>query len=158
MSTVARRTLRSSPHRDAAETWEVIIELLTQGKDSSACRELRAVAGIASSLITDRAPKNAPIVVTCEGPRTRIYCVYDEDALNGSDAGEDNLAFDPLKGNWELSLPCPKDDLEWVQPALKKHSLRITARDELALEVAADVARSATDKAMSLDVAGFLKL
>lgn len=156
MSTVASRTLRSSPHRDATETWEAIVELLTQGKDGDARRELRAVAGIASSLITDQAPKDAPIIVTCGGPRTRIYCVYDEDAIDGSDASEDSLGFDPLKGDWALSLPCPKDELGWVQPALKKHSNRITARD-LDTGLASDGARAATSQSMALDVAGFLK-
>ena len=28
-----------------------------------------------------------------------------------------------------MSLPCPKDDLAWVQAALKKHGGRITARE-----------------------------
>ena len=28
-----------------------------------------------------------------------------------------------------MSLPCPTEDLNWVQSALKKHSSRITARD-----------------------------
>ncbi|TBU98380.1 hypothetical protein DNJ95_10775 [Stutzerimonas kirkiae] len=156
MNTVASRTLRSSPHRDASETWEAIVELLTQGKDSEARRELRAVAGVASSLIADQAPKDAPIVATCEGPRTRIYCTYDEDAVDGSDASEDGLGFDPLKGDWTLSLPCPKDELDWVQAALKKHSSRITARD-LDTGLATDASNTATAQSMTLDVAGFLK-
>lgn len=156
MNTVASRTLRSSPHRDASETWEAIVELLTQGKDSEARRELRAVAGVASSLIADQAPKDAPIVVTCDGPRTRIYCTYDEDAIDGSDASEDGLGFDPLKGDWKLSLPCPKDELDWVQAALKKHSSRITARD-LDTGLATDTSNTATTQSMTLDVAGFLK-
>lgn len=156
MNTVASRTLRSSPHRDASETWEAIVELLTQGKDSEARRELRAVAGVASSLIADQAPKDAPIVATCDGPRTRIYCTYDEDAIDGSDASEDGLGFDPLKGDWTLSLPCPKDELDWVQAALKKHSSRITARD-LDTGLATDASNTATAQSMTLDVAGFLK-
>ncbi len=156
MNTVASRTLRSSPHRDASETWEAIVELLTQGKDSEARRELRAVAGVASSLIADQAPKDAPIVATCDGPRTRIYCTYDEDAVDGSDASEDGLGFDPLKGDWKLSLPCPKDELDWVQAALKKHSSRITARD-LDTGLATDASNTATAQSMTLDVAGFLK-
>ncbi|WYX16397.1 hypothetical protein WJ974_07915 [Achromobacter xylosoxidans] len=156
MNTVASRTLRSSPHRDASETWEAIVELLTQGKDSEARRELRAVAGVASSLIADQAPKDAPIVATCDGPRTRIYCTYDDDAIDGSDASEDGLGFDPLKGDWTLSLPCPKDELDWVQAALKKHSSRITARD-LDMGLATDASNTATAQSMTLDVAGFLK-
>lgn len=156
MTTVATRSFRSSPQRDATETWSGIVELLTQGKDSDARRELRAVAGIASCLIADQAPMSAPIVATCDGPRTRIYCLYDDDAVEGSDASEDGLGFDPLKGDWKLSLPCPKDELSWVQPALKKHSNRITARD-LATGIATDRASATNSQSLTLDVEGFLK-
>lgn len=156
MSTVVRRTLRSSPHRDATETWEAIVELLTQSKDSDARHELQAVAGIASSLISDQTPKNAPIIITCDGPRTRIYCIYDEDAIEGSDASEDSLGFDPLNGDWALSFPCSNDELGWVQPALKKHSDRITARD-LDTGIVNDEDSTKASQSMTLDVEGFLK-
>lgn len=155
MSVVSRK-FRGTPYRNASNTWSEIVELLTQGKDSSARKELRAVAGIAASLITEQAPKQAAIIATCDGPRTRIYCTYDEDALDGSDANEDALPFEPLKGDWAVSLPCPKSDLSWVQAALKKHSSRITARDlasGFALDEAADNA-----KAMTLDVEGLRNL
>jgi hypothetical protein len=101
MTTVVSRTFRSSPHRDALQTWDAIVELLTQGKDGTARSELRAVAGVAASLIADQAPKSAPIVATCDGPRTRIYCLFDEDAIDGDDANEEVLGFEPLKGDWE---------------------------------------------------------
>ena len=129
MTTVARRTFRSTPARDALATWSAIVNLLTRGIDGAARTELLAVAGIAASVIADHAPEDAPIVATCDGPRTRIYCLYDDDAINGSDANEDPLGFDPLKGDWRVSLPAPADDLSWVQAALKEHSDRITARD-----------------------------
>ena len=119
MTTVVSRTFRSSPHRDALQTWDAIVELLTQGKDGTARSELRAVTGVAASLIADQAPKSAPIVATCDGPRTRIYCLFDEDAIYGDDANEEVLGFEPLKGDWGVSLPCPKEQLGWVQSALK---------------------------------------
>jgi hypothetical protein len=129
MSTVASRTFKSTPHRDAAETWSEIVDLLTQGKAGNARAELLSVAGVAASVIADQAPKNAAITVTCDGPRTRIYCIYDDEAVDGSDANEGALGFDPLKGDWLVSLPCLADDLAWVQSALKKYSTRITARE-----------------------------
>lgn len=147
MSTVVRRTFRSVPQRDASQTWAAIVDLLVQGKSGPARTELLAVAGIAASLIADQAPKDAAIVVTCEGPRTRIYCLYDDDAVEGSDANEDPLGFDPLKGDWHVSLPCLADDLAWVQDALKRHSNRITARDRdeaISTGNAADAAKSET--------------
>ena len=156
MSTVASRTFRSNPQRDALQTWTVIVELLTQGKTNAARTELLAVAGVAASVIAEQAPKDAAIVVTCDGPRTRIYCLYDDDAIDGADANEDVLGFDPLKGDWRVSLPCPADDLAWVRGALKKHSSRITARD-LDAAVSDDESTSAV-KAQTLvfDPKGFL--
>src|SRR5689334_14330131 len=97
-ATVASRTFRCSPHRAASDTWKAIVELLTQGRAGDARNELEAVGGIVSSIIADRAPKDAAIIVTCEGPRTRVYCIYDEAAIDGSDASEDSLGFDPLNG------------------------------------------------------------
>ncbi len=156
MSTVASRTFRSTPHRDAGATWAAIIDLLTQGRTGEARTELLAVGGIAASIIADQVPKDAAIVVTCDGPRTRIYCLFDDDAVEGSDANEDPLGFDPLKGAWAVSLPCAKDDLAWVQAALKKHSSRITARD-LDEAVAADADQKASASAtLVLDPKGFL--
>lgn len=128
MTTVVRRTFRSTPERDAWMTWIAIVDLLTHEEESVARTELLAVAGVAASIIADHAVSDAPIVVTCDGPRTRIYCLYDEDAIDGSDAKEDPLGFDPLKGNWNVSLPCSSEDLAWVQGALNQHSDRITAR------------------------------
>ena len=36
------------------------------------------------------------------------------DAIDGSEAKEDPLGFDPLKGDWHVSLPCLLEDLTWV--------------------------------------------
>jgi hypothetical protein len=157
VSTVAIRTFASTPKRDAAETWAAIVDLLTGGKNGPARNELLAVSGVAASIIADQAPKGAPIVVTCDGPRTRIYCLYDDDAIEGSDANEDALGFDPLEGNWRVSLPCPKDDLPWVQGALKKHSARITAREPDAEVMKAEDATPVQGHALIFDPKGFLR-
>lgn len=156
MSTVASRTLKSTPERDAGRTWVAIVDLLTQGKSGDARAELLAVAGVAASVIADQAPKGSAITVTCNGPRTRIYCLYDDDAVEGSDANEEPLGFDPLKGDWRVSLPCLADDLAWVQNALKKHSTRITARDLDAAMSDADEAASTKSQTLVFDPKGFL--
>jgi hypothetical protein len=156
MTTVVRRTFRSSPQRDTSATWSAIVDLLTRGSSGTAHSELCSIAGVAASVIADQGPKKAPIIVTCDGPRTRIYCLYDDDATDGTDANEDALGFDPLDGNWAVSLPCQKDDLSWVQAALKKHSSRITARD---LDAGLSTDEEATAQkvaALELDVKGFL--
>ena len=155
MTTVASRTFRSTPHRDAAQTWSMIVELLTQGRTGQARSELLAVAGIAASVIADQAPKAAPIVVTCDGPRTRIYCAYDDDAVEGSEDNESDLGFDPLKDDWRVSLPCQNDDLAWVQAALQKHSSRITARD-LSTGLFDDKVKTVKAEALIFDPKGFL--
>tara|TARA_R110002124_G_scaffold183401_4_gene350814 strand:+ start:45102 stop:45578 length:477 start_codon:yes stop_codon:yes gene_type:complete len=156
MTTVVRRTFRSSPHRDAHDTWGAVVDLLTQGHDTPARAELLAVAGVAASMIADQGPRDAAIVVTCDGPRTRIYCLYDDDAIDGSDANEDPLGFDPLNGDWRVSLPCLTDDLEWVQAALKKHSTRITARDSAESITTENNAATAKAGELVLDPKGFL--
>lgn len=156
MTTVARRTFRSTPERDALATWNAIVDLLTQWTSGAARTELLAVAGVAASTIADHAPSNAAIVVTCDGPRTRIYCLYDDDAIDGSGANEGPLGYDPLKGDWRVSLPCPADDLTWIQGALDRHSGRITVRD---LEERVTSAKSTTGtkgKPLVLDPRGFL--
>ncbi len=156
MSTVASRTFKSTPERDAAETWDAIVALLVQGAAGAARDELLAVRGVAASVIADKAPADAAIVVTCDGPRTRIYCVYDEDAVDGSDANEGALGFDPLKGDWQVSLPCEAEDLAWVQGTLKKHSSRITARDKTAAASTESTKSTASSSGLTLDLKGFL--
>lgn len=156
MSTVASRTFRGTPHRDASDTWLAIVDLLTKGRIGRARTELLAVSGIAASIIADQAPRGAAIVVTCEGPRTRIYCLYDDDAIDGADANEDALGFDPLKGDWRVSLPCLAEDLAWVQGALKQHSNRITARDIAAMANEEGAGQSTASVTLVLDPKGFL--
>ncbi|MCY1360416.1 hypothetical protein D9M68_679090 [compost metagenome] len=129
MTTVVSRIVRSSPHRSTSDTWSFIVNLLTKGEQGAKRDELLSVSGVASSIISEQALNDAAMVVTCDGPRTRIYCLYDDNAIAIGEEKEDSLSHDPLKGEWAISLPCPKDDLEWVQRALKSKSSRITARD-----------------------------
>ena len=158
MSTVASRVVRSSPHRNTSDTWAFIVDLLTQGKDGDARKELQSVSGIVSSIIAERGPKDAAIVVTSDGPRTRVYCLYDEAAIEGGDAKEDDLGYEPLKGQWAISLPCPEDDLEWVRRALKAKSSRITARDMThKLGEEAEAGKAAASGGLTLNVDKFLE-
>jgi hypothetical protein len=155
MATVIRRTFRSSPFRSSHDTWMAIVELLCAGQTSEARKVLVAVAGVAASCIADQAPRSAPIIVTCDGPRTRIYCIYDDDALDGADAQEGALGFDALKGDWAISLPCHKDELSWVADALAEHTTRVTARD-MSVGIATDE-KAAASSTLVLDVEGFMK-
>lgn len=155
--TVFSRTFRSTPHRDAAATWGAIADLLTRGQNPNAAAELRRVAGVATSVIADAAPREAPIVVTCDGPRTRIYCVYDEDALDESSAIENVLGFDPLEGDWHVSLPCQADDLDWVKRALSRMTPRVTARDVKDGIGVSETAAAAAATPLTLDAEALFK-
>lgn len=156
MSTVAARAFASVPARPADDTWTAIVTLLTRGASGAKQDELMSVAGTAASLIADRAPEAAAIVVTCDGPRTRIRCIYDEDAIDGSGVNEDTLGFDPLQGDWRISLPCPADDLRWVQANLARQSSRITARDLAETNKPAEQASATANEGFEIDVKGFL--
>ncbi len=68
---------------------------------------------------------------------------------------EEGVGFDPLKGEWSISLPCPADDLSWAQRALAEHSKRITARDLSDKQVEA-AASSTNSSVLTLDTKGFL--
>lgn len=127
MSTVARH-VAAIPVRLASESWSKIVDLVAPA--GPAHEELNRAMGIAASLITSEAMKESPVVVTGTGPRVRVYCVYGEDAIEGSRINEATLAQPPTQSTeWQVSLPCLRDDLPWVQAALKKLSSRITARD-----------------------------
>lgn len=156
MTTIASRTFRSTPYRDALLTWREIVDVLTHNNLGEKRNALLAVEGIASSVIADKAPKAAPIIVTCDGPRTRIYCVYDENALDDSGGNEDSLGFDPLKGEWQVSLPCHRDDLLWVQNALKNYSDRITARELSTGIQEGDGSKKGKSQPLIVDVRRFL--
>ena len=126
--TVISRRVKATPARPASEAWQVIVDLLAPTA-SDARTELLRVEGIASSLIASQAMKDAPVVIYGSGPRVRIYCLYDEDAIEGDHGNEQKLATCPTEGDWSMSLPTPPEDLKWVQDSLKKKSSRVTARD-----------------------------
>ena len=127
-ATVVVRRVVATPGRPAADAWAVIADLVAP-PGSAAREDLAAVAGIAISLIAAEAMRESPIVVHGVGPRLRIYCLYDEDAILEEGSSEDPLSWSPTSGDWGMSLPCPRDDLAWVQRALADRSDRITARD-----------------------------
>jgi len=156
--TVVARTFSSIPKRSAVDTWSAIVKLLAPKASSAARKELESIAGIASSLIT-REAMTAPIVVHGCGPRVRIYCLYNEDAITEDSANEMELAFDATDGDWIMSLPCPPEDLSWVSNSLAKKSKRITARDQAEPYDSEDSATSQTQssKAVSLNMEAFLK-
>lgn len=156
MTVIARRFV-SVPARSAAETWTAISDLLAPDKTQGGARELASVAGTAASLIA-REAMNSPIVLYGSGPRVRIYCLYNEDALEGDSADENALPFNATSGDWRLSLPCPAEDLAWVQKALKAKSGKISARDMAeSVDETEPTSQSAADRPTSVDMEAFFK-
>jgi hypothetical protein len=128
MSTVARR-IRATPERGATDAWQVIVDLLAP-QDGAARSELLSIEGIASSIISTESPKSAPIVVRGKGPRVRMYCLYDEEAISGDEANESALADCPTDDDWVMSLPADADDVVRIKHALAKKSTRVKVREK----------------------------
>lgn len=152
--TRVRRRFAASPVRSASTTWNAIVDVIApNGAPGRA--ELLGVAGIAASLIAAEAWETVPAVVSEVGPQLRIYCLYDEEAIVGDDVNEDGLSWSPTDGDWKMALPCPPEDIEWVESALAAISKRIVAVDvsqAKSVEVVAS-ARSLTE----IDLEGFLR-
>jgi hypothetical protein len=129
MSVIVRR-VAAIPVRLSSDTWIRIVDLLA-AENTEPRAELLRVSGIAASLIARETMKLSAIIVSGKGPQIRIYCVYGEWAIEGSDVNEATLPASPLdSGEWEMSLPCPADDLPWIQASFKALSSRISARNE----------------------------
>jgi hypothetical protein len=159
MTFIARK-VTAIPARLATDVWQRVIDLVAP-TNASARAELLTVAGVASSLITEESMKASPIIVTGDGPQLRVYCLYGEDAVEGTKTNEAPIPNSPIESgdDWRMSLPCPSDDLEWVRASLKKRSTRITARDLTETTVAGetDEETSATTKAATVNMESFLR-
>lgn len=156
MSAVARR-IRATPERGASDAWQVIVDLIAP-KDGAARRELLGVEGIASSIISTESPRDAAIVVRGKGPRVRMYCLYDDEAVSGDDANEAALAECPTDGDWVMSLPADADDVDWVKDALAKKSTRVKVREKSeAFEDGEEQAKQAATADATINMEAFLR-
>jgi hypothetical protein len=153
--TVLSRAVRATPHRSGGEAWEVIVRLLAPN-GGPAREELLKVAGVATSLIAAEAPMDDKIVVWGGGPRVRISCISGDDAITGDGANETKLPRSPTEGDWSMSLPCPEEDLKWVQAALAKKSARVTAR-KLGERLDTAAEESGNSTAAPIDKEAFLR-
>jgi hypothetical protein len=154
--TVIARIIRSVPQRSADDTWTKIVSLLAPDQNSESYSELISIAGVVGSLIA-RESMIEPIVVFGSGPRVRIRCLYNEDALTGDGASEGALPTNPTTGDWNMSLPCPKEDLTWIANALARKSSRVTAR-EMGTAVDDEVGESSAMSAVTINKEAFLNL
>lgn len=128
MSTVMARRVASTPTRNATETWTKIMDIVAPDPASDARKELAKATGVACSSIASEATKDAPIVIWGGGPRVRVYCVFDDDAITQDNINEDALPKSPTQGDWRMSVPCLPEDLAWSNAKLAGASGRFTAR------------------------------
>ena len=157
MSTVIVRRVAATPNRTAGQTWEKIQEILAPNPSSEARRILVKAAGVACASISSEATKSAAVVVWGGGPRVRIYCVFGEDAITGDGVNEDALPNSPTISNWELSIPCPPEDVPWSNLKLAAISNRISARS-FEDDVDADESPAASSaKSMTINEEEFFK-
>jgi len=158
--TVLARKVTATPVRLATDAWQRIVDLVAP-TNAAARTELMSIVGVASSLITEESMKSSPIIVTGDGPRVRLYCIYGEDAIEGSKTNEATIPGSPAENgdDWKMSLPCPSDDLEWVRASLKKRSTRVTARDmsETRLPEEADEDTATSASAATINMESFLR-
>lgn len=119
--TTHARTIRATPARTALETWTFIVDLLChKTRNAEAQSELEKVGGVLASIISGETLRDHPIVLMGTGPRVKIYCIYDEEAISGDRAREAHIAHDPFESSeWTLNVPCPPEDKAWVQRALQ---------------------------------------
>lgn len=157
MSTVVARRVASTPSRTAAQTWEMIVTILAPDPKSDARKELAKAAGVACASISSEATKEAAIVVWGGGPRVRVYCVFDDDAITGDGVNEDALSKSPTEGDWKMSIPCLPEDVKWSNDKLASTSTRISARS-LEDDIEDDEHVSASSaRSMSINTGEFLK-
>lgn len=157
MSIVVARRVASTPKRTAAQTWEKIVEILAPDPNSDARKELAKAAGVACSSISSEALRDAAVVVWGTGPRIRVYCVFDEDAITGDGVSEDALSKSPTEGDWRMSIPCQPEDVKWSNGKLAEVSSRISARsaeDDLEDDTSESVFSS---HSLTINVEEFLK-
>jgi len=157
MTVVARRFV-ARPVRTAGETWAAITNLICE-TDRSAAAEFLNVSGIVSSLIADEALRNDPFVLVGSGPRLRVYCLYDEDAISADEKNEDALTWKPTEKEWKAFLPCASEDIGWVTEALKKQSSRFFAYDiAKGIGEETEVTKKSQSSDMTINTEGFMNL
>jgi len=157
MSTVLARRVASTPVRTAVATWAKIVEIVAPDPESAARKELAHIAGTACASIASEAPKDAPIVIWGVGPRVRVYCVFDDDAITKDGLNEEALPKSPTDGDWRMSIPFLAEDVAWSRSSLAAASGRVSARsvdDEIEDQ---DESAAASRAALGINLEEFLK-
>ena len=117
MSIIIRK-IASSPKNNASKTWDIITEIVCH-KSLDHRKEFLKVKGGVCSVISEKTPKDRPIIIRGNGPLLRIYCLYGDDAVDSEEVSEDVLNWNPLSKNWIVYVPCPKSEIDGLQSFFK---------------------------------------
>ncbi len=120
MTTIARR-FAARPVRTSIEAWAAVRDALCQD-NNPAVDEFDRIQGVAASVISSNLPAAHPFVFIGEGPRVRVFMVYDNQALEGEDLNESPLVSSPFRSSWTGWVPALPDEIELVQTHLRRMS------------------------------------
>lgn len=121
MSVISRR-FAACPARTASETWTAIVNVIAADSDTLKT-QLMEITGIVASIISEETLANNAITLIGSGPRLRVYCLYNEDAI-ADDPNEAALSWKPFENEWEMFFPVEENDHEWVSKLLKEKNAR----------------------------------
>jgi hypothetical protein len=155
MTVVARRFL-ARPVRGATETWAAIVDCVCKS-DPQSRREFEKITGEASALIASDIMKEYPFVIMGSGPRLRVYCLYDEDAISGDDKNEEPLGWNPTEGDCMAYLPCTTEECDFFKATLHKKTSRIKCYD-VKEGIPEQEQAEAKSEGLTIDIEGFRKL
>lgn len=155
MTVVARRFL-ARPVRHASAAWAAITDCVCKSNAQSR-KEFEKVKGVASALIASDILQEHPLVIIGSGPRVRIYCLYDEDAISGDDKNEDTFGWDPSEGDWTAYLPCLTEEFDFFKAELAKKTDRILCYDS-ELGIADEEESSSKYRSLTIDIEGYRRL
>lgn len=122
-----RRDIAAVPARSGSETWEAVIDLITQS-DSIDTAQLTAATTVMASLLAEEHYADHPLTLKGDGHRLVLYFAYGADAVSlGLDVAA--LDWNPTAKDWTLYVPCDPVDIDWVTETLKKRAPRLVVHD-----------------------------
>ena len=147
---VARR-IASVPRRTSEETWQRVIELVSE-PGSAARRELVAITPVAALLIAEEYTSLAPVTISGGEPLVRIYTLHGNDAVDHDLDDETGLAFNPTFGDlWTLSIPAIGSDVDAARSAIGGAD-HIEIRDADLVDASDRSARTAHARDLLVDI------
>ncbi len=117
------RKIASAPVRSVTETGNRLLELAGTWGGSEKIGDLSAAAPILRALIVDRILQRSPLIVEYGSHTLRLFCEYEDEALDISAEDEDLPSHVPHPSGddvlWEMVAPCPDGLRSWATAQAK---------------------------------------